>query len=63
MTYAGAGTQFVENQHVHRKQLLLQLGVQDTGGYALRKGAHVDQAGVGDVLLLKGHAFDGFEGT
>ncbi len=61
VTYAGAGTQFVENRDVYRKQLWLQLGVQDTGGYEVRKGAHME-AGVGDVLLLKGHAYEGFEG-
>lgn len=63
VTYVGAGTEFVDNQHVDRKQLLLQLGVQDTGGYALRRGVTVHQAAPGDVLLLKGHAYEGFDGT
>lgn len=63
VTYVGAGTEFVANQYVDRKQLLLNLGVQDTGGYALRRGATVQQARSGDVLLLKGHAYEGFDGT
>lgn len=63
VTYIGAGTEFVSNQYVDRKQLLLGLGVQDTGGYALRRGATVQRAGPGDVLLLKGHAFQGFDGV
>lgn len=62
VTYVGAGTEFVDNRHVDRKQLLLSLGVQDTGGYALRRSATVHRAGPGDVLLLKGHAYEGFDG-
>jgi hypothetical protein len=57
VTYAGVGTEFCDNADVERCRV-----TATTGQFRLLPGAVVRSAGPGDVLLLKGHAYEGVEG-
>lgn len=60
VTYSGPGTWYITNQHVKRKQTLVD------GSLAVSVGSvderHAVQAQPGDVLVMKGHGWPGCYG-
>ncbi|KAJ9519780.1 hypothetical protein QJQ45_013450 [Haematococcus lacustris] len=57
VTYLGPGTEFVENRFVERRWSLASGQVDPSVGHVDAQAAQ--QAGEGDILLLKGHAWPG----
>ncbi|KAL6762093.1 hypothetical protein V8C86DRAFT_2524902 [Haematococcus lacustris] len=57
VTYLGPGTEFVENRFVKRRWSLASGQVDPSVGHVDAQAAQ--QAGEGDILLLKGHAWPG----
>lgn len=62
ITCFGAGTEFLDNRDADRKPVSAALKLATHGGFQLRPGGKIQQAGPGDLLILKGNAWPGFDG-
>ncbi|MEO0602194.1 MAG: DUF1826 domain-containing protein [Myxococcota bacterium] len=62
-TYAGPGTEWLPDEHLVRKHLgASDLDLDDANRLVVRWGADVQRCEIGEVLLLKGHAYPGNAG-
>ena len=62
-TYAGPGTEWIRNEDVVRRNLArTDVDLETANRSVLRDGGAVNHCTAGDVLLLKGQAFDGNRG-
>lgn len=62
-SYSGPGTEWVKNRDVRRENLSrTDVGLDEANRSVLRSPSAVNHCGSGDILLLKGEAFDGNRG-
>lgn len=61
-TYAGPGTEWLDDHDVERAALGRDEGIDAANGRIVRPGARAHRAGPGDVVLLKGELYRGNAG-